>query len=121
MPERGPPLPGDLGPAIVASQQPVVPTYAPPSQDPEDTLRKESESAAASSVFFHVGKQGQAAAAASGEGARRSRPCRPPSSTRWRLARCRRPHNWSIRESCRASRTRSGLPEVRVYGNSQQG
>ncbi len=69
VPELGPPLPGDLGSAIVASQQPVVPTYAPPGQDPEDTLRRESEAAAASSVFFHAGKQGQTAAAASGEGA----------------------------------------------------
>ena len=32
VPELGPPLPGDLGPAIVASQQPMAPTYAPPGQ-----------------------------------------------------------------------------------------
>ena len=36
VPELGPPLPGDLGPAIVKSQQPVTPTYAPPGHDPED-------------------------------------------------------------------------------------
>ena len=61
VPELGPPLPGDLGPAIVASQQPMAPTYAPPGHDPEDALRKEAEAAAASSVFFRSGKPGQAA------------------------------------------------------------
>ncbi|MEJ5030205.1 TrbI/VirB10 family protein [Comamonas sp. MYb69] len=60
-PELGPPLPGDLGPAIVAAQQP---TYMPPGHDPEDALRKESEAAAASSVFFRSGQQGKAPAAA---------------------------------------------------------
>ena len=63
VPELGPPLPGDLGPAIVASQQPMAPTYAPPGHDPEDVLRKEAEAAAASSVFFRSGKPGQAAGA----------------------------------------------------------
>ncbi|AIJ46955.1 conjugative transfer protein TrbI [Comamonas testosteroni TK102] len=63
LPKLGPPLPGDLGPAIVKSQQPVVPTYAPPGHDPEDALRKEAEAAAASSVFFRSGKPGQAAGA----------------------------------------------------------
>ena len=62
VPELGPPLPGDLGPAIVASQQPVTPTYAPPGHDPQDALRKEAEAAAASSVFFRSGQQGKAAA-----------------------------------------------------------
>ena len=61
VPELGPPLPGDLGPAIVASQQP---TYMPPGHDPEDALRKEAEAAAASSVFFRSGKPGQTAGAA---------------------------------------------------------
>ena len=56
VPELGPPLPGDLGPAIVASQQP---TYMPPGHDPADALRKEAEAAAASSVFFRSGKPGQ--------------------------------------------------------------
>ena len=59
--ELGPPLPGDLGPAIVASQQP---TYMPPGHDPEDALRKEAEAAAASSVFFRSGKPRQTAGAA---------------------------------------------------------
>ena len=59
--ELGPPLPGDLGSAIVASQQP---TYMPPGHDPEDALRKEAEAAAASSVFFRSGKPGQTAGAA---------------------------------------------------------
>jgi type IV secretion system protein VirB10 len=48
----GPPLPGDLGPAIVKSQQPVTAAYAAPGHDPNDALRKEAEAAAASSVFF---------------------------------------------------------------------
>ena len=61
VPELGTPLPGDLGPAIVASQQP---TYMPPGHDPEDALRKEAEAAAASSVFFRSGKPGQTAGAA---------------------------------------------------------
>ena len=59
--ELGPPLPGDLGPAIVKSQQPVTPTYAPPGHDPEDARRKEADAAAASSVFFRSGKSGQSA------------------------------------------------------------
>ncbi|ART52399.1 conjugal transfer protein TrbI [Acidovorax carolinensis] len=64
VPELGPPLPGDLGPAIVKSQQPVTPTYAPPGHDPADALRKEADAAAASSVFFRSGKPGQTAGAA---------------------------------------------------------
>ena len=63
VPELGPPLPGDLGPAIVASQQPVTPSYAPPGHDPEDALRKEAEAAAASAVFFRSGQQGKGAVA----------------------------------------------------------
>ncbi|HAF92809.1 MAG TPA: conjugal transfer protein TrbI [Pseudomonas sp.] len=55
VPELGPPLPGDLGPAIVNSQQPVAATYAAPGYDPNDALRKEEEAAAASSVFFRTG------------------------------------------------------------------
>ncbi len=64
VPELGPPLPGDLGPAIVASQQPVTPTYAPPGHDPEDARRKEAAAAAASSVFFRSGNPGNAGAQA---------------------------------------------------------
>ncbi len=62
LPELGPPLPGDLGPAIVNSQQSAVAAYAAPGHDPNDALRKEAEAAAASSVFFRSGGQGQAAA-----------------------------------------------------------
>lgn len=62
VPELGPPLPGDLGPAIVNSQQPAVATYAPSGIDAEaaerEARRKEAEAAAASSVFFRTG-QGQ--------------------------------------------------------------
>jgi hypothetical protein len=68
VPELGPPLPGDLGPAIVASQQPVTPTYAPPGHDPADALRKEAEAAAASAVFFRSG-QGKRAAPATAQAA----------------------------------------------------
>ncbi|MCD9354750.1 MULTISPECIES: TrbI/VirB10 family protein [Enterobacteriaceae] len=57
VPDLGPPLPGDLGPAIVKSQQPVTAAYAAPDHDPNDALRKEAESAAASSVFFRSGSQ----------------------------------------------------------------
>lgn len=57
VPELGPPLPGDLGPVIVKSQQPVTAAYAAPGHDPNDALRKEAESAAASSVFFRTGSQ----------------------------------------------------------------
>ena len=64
VPELGPPLPGDLGPAIAKSQQPVVPAYAPPGHDPADALRKEAEAAAASSVFFRTGNQGKGTATA---------------------------------------------------------
>ena len=62
VPELGPPLPGDLGPAIVKSQQPMAPTYAPPGHDPEDAQRKEAEAAAASSVFFRSDTPGKGAA-----------------------------------------------------------
>ena len=61
VPELGPPLPGDLGPAIVKSQQPVTPVYAPPGHDPEDARRKEADAAAASTVFFQSGGQKTAA------------------------------------------------------------
>lgn len=78
VPELGPPLPGDLGPAIVRSQQPAVASYAPPGQDAaaaeRDARRKEAEAAAGSSVFFRSGNQraattpAQAAIAASASG-----------------------------------------------------
>ena len=98
--ELGPPLPGDLGPAIVASQQP---TYMPPGHDPEDALRKEAEAAAASSVFFRSGKPGQTA------GAARRRPVHPAPwrpSIRWRLVRPRRQPSLPIRPRCRTGRSR---------------
>lgn len=61
VPELGPPLPGDLGPAIVRSQQPAVAAYATPGHDPAEAERlarlKEAEEAAASSVFFRTGTQ----------------------------------------------------------------
>jgi len=69
-PTLGPPLPGDLGPAIVQSQQPPPLPNTSPGQDPEaaerDALRKEAEAAAGSSVFFRTSNQtgGQQVAAA---------------------------------------------------------
>jgi len=67
VPALGPPLPGDLGPAIVKAQQPAVSSYAPPGADPgapeQDARRKEAEEAATSSVFFRSGAQKAAAAA----------------------------------------------------------
>ena len=66
VPELGPPLPGDLGPAIMKSQQPAVASYSAPGHDPaaaeRDALQKETEAAAASSVFFRSGQQRAAAA-----------------------------------------------------------
>lgn len=57
-PELGPPLPGDLGPAIVQSQRLAAPSYTPPGHDPAESERlarlKEAEEAAASSVFFRT-------------------------------------------------------------------
>ncbi len=69
VPELGPPLPGDLGPAIVKSQQPLTPAYAPPGHDPADAWRKEADAAANSSVFFRSGNQGKAAAPATAQAA----------------------------------------------------
>ncbi|KAG0920980.1 hypothetical protein G6F32_015318 [Rhizopus arrhizus] len=69
VPELGPPLPGDLGPAIVKSQQPVTPAYAPPGHDPEDARRKEADAAAASTVFFRSGNPGKTAAPATAQAA----------------------------------------------------
>ncbi|AOI82858.1 MULTISPECIES: TrbI/VirB10 family protein [Burkholderia] len=66
VPELGPPLPGDLGPAIVRSQRPAVASYTPPGQDAaaaeRDAIRKEAEAAAGSSVFFRSSNQRAAAA-----------------------------------------------------------
>lgn len=66
VPELGPPLPGDLGPAIVKSQQPTVPTYTPPGRTPvaveHDAQRKETEAAAGASVFFRSSNQRAASA-----------------------------------------------------------
>ena len=83
VPELGPPLPGDLGPAIVNSQQPVAATYAAPGYDPNDALRKEAEAAAASSVFFRTGSP-QAAPVAQSQVA-----AAPPQGIhRWHALRC---------------------------------
>ena len=59
VPVLGPPLPGDLGPAIVNAQQPAVASYSAPGHDPAAALREESEAAAASSLFFQTGNRNQ--------------------------------------------------------------
>ncbi|WP_281687352.1 TrbI/VirB10 family protein [Pseudomonas citronellolis] len=67
VPPLGPPLPGDLGPAIV-NAQPPLPANMPPGNDPaaaaRDAMRKEAEDAAGSSVFFRSSTQRAAAAPA---------------------------------------------------------
>uniref|UniRef100_UPI0028A5DB8D TrbI/VirB10 family protein n=1 Tax=Stenotrophomonas sp. TaxID=69392 RepID=UPI0028A5DB8D len=69
VPELGPPLPGDLGPAIVNWRQPAVAAYAALGHDPAEAERlarlKEAEEAAASSVFYRTGTQQTAPAAQS--------------------------------------------------------
>lgn len=74
VPRLGPPLPGDLGPAIVKAQGPMEPGYAPPGHDPADALRKEAEAAAGSSVFFRTG------GAQAGQGAAQSVAAAPAAS-----------------------------------------
>lgn len=51
-PVLGPPLPGDLGPAIVKSQQPMEMRAPGGGVDPEQAERLAAEEAARSSVFF---------------------------------------------------------------------
>ncbi|WP_454557378.1 hypothetical protein [Paracoccus kondratievae] len=69
VPERGLPLPGDPGPAIVNAQRQPAVAYAPPRHDPAEAERqarlKEAGEAAASSVFFRSGTQGAAPVAQS--------------------------------------------------------
>ncbi len=77
VPELGPPLPGDLGPAIVNSRQPAVAAYAAPGHDPADALRKEEDAAAASPVFFQTGSQAKATNAVPGPQAAREAPAGP--------------------------------------------
>jgi len=66
-PELGPPLPGDLGPAILKFQRPAVPIYTPAGQDPAEAERlarlKEAEEAAGSSLFFQTDSRRSASTA----------------------------------------------------------
>lgn len=55
-PVLGPPLPGDLGPAIAKSQHPME--MRAPGVDPEHAERMAAEEAAKSSVFFRSSGQG---------------------------------------------------------------
>ncbi len=61
VPQLGPPLPGDLGPAIVNAQPSFVVSDAPPGQDlvfaERDALQKEAEAAASSPIFFRSSTQ----------------------------------------------------------------
>jgi len=107
VPELGPPLPGDLGPAIVNSQQPAVAAYAAPGHDPNDALRKEAEAAAASSVFFRSGGQGRPPP----QSRRQRRGClavqaRSRPSTRSLPGRPRRRPSPPTRPPCRTGKTR---------------
>nr|WP_295372743.1 TrbI/VirB10 family protein [uncultured Pseudacidovorax sp.] len=60
-PQLGPPLPGDLGPAVLKARQPISAPYTPPGQDPQqaerDALRKEDAQALTSGVFFQSSGQ----------------------------------------------------------------
>ena len=104
VPELGPPLPGDLGTAIVKSQQPV---YGPPGHDPEDALR--CSSARPASVP-QLRLQARLA------------PHRAPwllawrASIRWRQARLRRPPSLPIQRLFKTGKIRkrdSRKPELR--------
>lgn len=74
-PQLGPPLPGDLGPAVLKAQQHAGDPYTPPGQDPQqaerDALLKEGAQALASGVFFRSSAQRASSLSgktASGEG-----------------------------------------------------
>jgi len=69
-PVLGEPLPGDLGPAIVKSQQPMEQRMAPPGTDPAQLA---AEEAARSSVFFR--------GAGSGAGGSRPVAAAPPTTS----------------------------------------
>ncbi|WP_234194419.1 TrbI/VirB10 family protein [Pseudacidovorax sp. NFM-22] len=60
-PQLGPPLPGDLGPAVLKAGQPISAPYTPPGQDLQqgerDALRKEEAQALTSGVFFRSSGQ----------------------------------------------------------------
>jgi type IV secretion system protein VirB10 len=60
VPRLGPPLPGDLGPAIVKAQPPAIADdtllFQAPAAAEQDALQKEAEVAATSSVFFRSGQ-----------------------------------------------------------------
>jgi type IV secretory pathway VirB10-like protein len=107
VPELGPPLPGDLGPAIVNSQQPVTPPMRRRAMTRTMHLRKEAEAAAASSVFFRSGNPGKAAAGGAAQvagcagSASASRP-----STRSPPGRPRRRPSLPTRPPCRTGKTR---------------
>ncbi|MPS29522.1 MAG: TrbI/VirB10 family protein [Alcaligenaceae bacterium] len=125
VPELGPPLPGDLGPAIVKSQQPVTPAYAPPGHDPEDARRKEADAAAASSVFFRSGTPGktsapattQVAAAGSASGFAGLDPLAAgPAST---AAQSADPTAVQNRQDQKEAFLKGGSTETRNYGNLQ--
>jgi len=121
VPELGPPLPGDLGPAIVKSPSSVVATYA--SAQDGDALRKESEAAAGSPVFFRLGG-GQPASAASAASTSASAPslsafdpqaAGPLSAT----AQSADPTTAQNRQAQKEAFQKSGQAETRNTGNLQ--
>jgi len=124
VPELGPPLPGDLGPAIVRSQQQVVPTYTAPGEDPAEAMRiaqqKEAEEANASSVFFRAGRPAAAApapaaAALAGDLARFDPMAAGPSSTAAQTA----PTVVQNRQDQKEAFLQGGSTEIRNSGNLQ--
>jgi type IV secretory pathway VirB10-like protein len=104
VPELGPPLPGDLGPAIVKSQQPVTPPMRrrprsrtmPCARRPKRRRLRRCSSARAPRQGRHGG--------AGAPGAPGKHAMRP--STRWLLGRPRRRPSLPTRPPCRTGKTR---------------
>jgi type IV secretion system protein VirB10 len=103
VPELGPPLPGDLGPAIVKSQQPVTPPTRPRPR-PERCAAQGGRSGGGFVGVLPLGQPegragGAAGAAAPGFAAN-------AASTRWRPGRPRRRPSPPTRPPCRTGKTR---------------
>jgi P-type conjugative transfer protein TrbG len=110
VPELGPPLPGDLGPAIVKSQQPVTAAYAAPGHDPNDACARKPKRRRLRRCSSARASAGQGRAG-SADASRRLRRASPPMrrSTRWRPGRPRRRPSLPTRPPCRTGKTRKRL------------
>ena len=110
VPELGPPLPGDLGPAIVRSKQPVTAAYAAPATTRTTRCAKRPKRPrprrCSSARVRRRPRRWRS---------RRSPPLRasPPMrrSTHWRLGRPRRRPSLPTRPPYRTGKTRRGFPE----------